>query len=79
MVRRGSVVNNVGKVVILRVGRRRVERVARSLLALLVGTQRRSAESFGEAHEPLTSKPNNRFHPTGVPPLLVGKVQDASG
>jgi hypothetical protein len=24
-------------------------------------------------------RPNNRFQPTGVPPDLVGNVQDASG
>ena len=53
--------------------------MVRLLLDLLVGTQRRSAESFGEAHEPLTSKPNNRFQPTGVPPLFVRRDQDASG
>ena len=63
VVQSGLLVNNVSKVVALRVGRCRVGRVVRSLRALLVGTQR----------------PNNRFHPTGVPPLLVGKVQDASG
>ncbi len=34
---------------------------------------------WGDADLVITQRPNTRFHPTGVPPDLVGNVQDASG
>jgi hypothetical protein len=39
------------------------------------------AGALDDTHDPLLlmQRPNNRFQPTGVPPDLVGNVQDASG